>query len=263
MKNILRTELKRAFINKRFLIVFILAGISFAYGFFQYHPTRGEDPIGAVSSWQVILNLGYYGFFASVMAVLPFADSLSRDKNNHLLEPILVRTGYAQYLRAKTLAVALSGSAAVTLPGALMLAICHLIYPSKPEHVASLYFNFSEMFTSETIQPSINLNPSMAGFIAISLLLLALFGAAYALLGMGFSFLTRNQMVILGIPFVCYSFGFYMIPTSRHLRWMFTSETALIPRGNLFSTIVQYGLIGIFFLVSLLLAGKKETQVLQ
>ena len=263
MDNIFRTEMKRAFFNPRFILVFILASISFAYGFFQINPMQNQSPVGAITAWQEILYSGYYGFFAVIMAVLPFADSLSRDKDEHLLDSMLVRTSYARYLRAKILAVALSGAAAVLLPVGLMLGICYLIYPVEPVHVLGIYFNFSEIYTRHLIQPGLPLNPSVGTYAALCLLFPGLFGAAYALLGLGVSFLTRNAMVAQGIPFMCYSFGYYLIPTSRHLNWMISTRAPLIPEGNLISPILQYTLIAVFFLAVLRRFGKKESQILQ
>jgi hypothetical protein len=263
MDNIFRTELKRAFINPRFMLVFILAGISFAYGFFQIHPMQSQSPVGALTAWQEILSAGYYGFFAAITAGLPFADSLSKDKSEHLLDPILTRTSYARYLRAKSLAVALSGAAAVLLPAGLMLGICYLIYPAEPVHRMGLYFSGTEIYTRTLVQPGFYLNPSIGMYAALALLFLQIFGAVYALLGMGISFLTRKSMFVLGLPFIFYSFGFYFIPTSRHLNWMISTQTVLVPQGNLISPLLQIGLIGIFFLIIHRGFGKKETQVLQ
>jgi hypothetical protein len=263
MDNIFHTELKRAFINKRFILVFILAGLSFTYGFFQISPIQAQALGGALTVWQEILQAGYYGFFAVIMAVLPFADSLSEDKSKHLLGPILLRTSYKRYLCAKTLSVAISGAAAVLLPAVLMLGICTLIYPAEPVQIMGIYFNFSEIYTRYLIQPGLTLDPSVGAYAALCLLFPALFGAAYALLGMGLSFLTRNSMVALGLPYVIYSFGYYLIPTSIHLNWMRSTRMALIPEGNLFSPILQFTLITVLFLLALWRFGKKETQILQ
>jgi hypothetical protein len=263
MNNIFHTELKRAFMNPRFILVFILAGVSFTYGYFQTNPLQSQSPVGALTAWQVILFSGHYGFFATAIAALPFADSLSMDKRQHLLESVLTRTGYKRYLWAKTLAVALSGAAAVLLPAILMLGICYLIYPAEPVQISGNYFNFSEIFNSSLIQPGLSLNISAGVYTALCLLFPGLFGAAYALLGMGFSFLSRNSVVALGLPFMCYSFGYYFLPTSRHLNWMISTRALLIPEGNLFSPILQFTLIVAVFFVTLGCFGKKETQILQ
>ena len=262
MGSVFRTELSRALINKRFLFIFILAGISFSYGFFQINTSFDQYPLGAITVWQGILMRGYYGFFAAAMAALPFADSLSRDKNNQLLDTILTRTSYRHYLKAKTLAVILSGAYAVLLPALILLAGCWLAYPAQPVHVPNLYFSSSEVLLRAFIMVGSYLNPSVGAYLGVSLLFLAVFGAAYALLAMGISFHTKNSLLVLATAFIGYSFSYYIIHTSWHLNWMVSPSMALIPQGNLYSPILQYSLMILSFLFNLLIAGKKEKQVL-
>ncbi len=263
MQPIYRTELKSALWNPRYILVFLLAGISFAYGFSQISPMQSQSSLGALTAWQEILYAGYYGFFAAALAVLPFADSLSRDKQEHRLESILTRTSYTQYLRAKSLAVALSGALAVCLPAILMLGLCALVYPAGPVHRMSMYFSFTEIISTTLVQPGLPLNPSIGAYTALTILFLMIFGAAYALLGMTVSFLTRKSTYVMAVPFLCYSFGDYFIWTSRHLKWMASTQMLLIPQNNLFSPLLQLLLIGILFWVVRVSFGKKETQVLQ
>jgi hypothetical protein len=262
MNKIFRAEFSRALINKRFILVFILAAISFSYGFREVEITLEQSPFGALTCLHQILARGKYGFFAAAMAALPFADSLSKDKNDHILDMVLTRTGYSQYLRAKTLAVMLSGACAVLLPALIILIGCWMFYPGGPETMPNLYFNVSEALHSDVIMVGSNLDVSVNAYLGLSLVFLALFGAAYALLAMSISFHTKNSMLVLGTAFVGYSFTYYIIPTSRHLNWMVSPRMALVPQGNLYSPLIQYSLIAIFFLVNLWIVGKKEKQVL-
>lgn len=263
MHNIFREEISRAFLNKRFLIVLLLAAASFAYGLFQIYDSLSAYPLGAVTIWQEVLKRGYYGFFASLTAVLPFADSLSVDKNERFLDHILTRTGYKEYLCAKFLTVVLSGFAAVALPAILLLLFCWLLFPANPAQIPNLYFSLGEILPGNTIiEPGNNLDPSLIGYGLLCLLFLGLFGVTYAVLAMGVSFHTKNSFVVFGVSFICYSFGYYFIPTSRHLSWLDSTEAILIPSGNLLSPLVQCGLVCLFFCASILIFGKKEYQVL-
>ena len=261
MQSIYREELSRAFINKRFLLVFLLAGISFTYGFFQVKSII-SDPLGAVTIWQEILSRGYYGFFACVMAVLPFADSLSVEKNERAINHFLLRTEYKKFIWAKFVAVVLSGLTAVVMPAIILLILCSLIYPANPVQIPNLSFSINEILPGSVIKPGNIWTLSSFGYLLVCLLFLALFGAAYAILAMGISFQTRNPLVVFGIPFILYSFGYYFIPTSRHLNGLVSTETTLIPNGNLFPALIQYCLLCLFFCVSFLIFGKKERQVL-
>lgn len=261
MYSIYREELSRAFLNKRFLLVFLLAGISFTYGFFQMKNIIG-DPVGAITIWQEILKRGYYGFFACVMAVLPFADSLSIEKNERAINHFLLRTEYKKFIGAKFVAIVLSGLTAVVMPAIILLILCSLIYPANPVQIPNLSFSINEILPGSVIKPGNIWTLSSFGYLLICLLFLGLFGATYAILAMGISFQTRNPLVVFGIPFICYSFGYYFIPTSRHLSGLVSTEATLIPNGNLFPALIQYGLLCLCFCVSFLIFGKKERQVL-
>ncbi len=262
MPNIYREELSRALVNKRFLLVFLLAGISFLYGFFQMK-TIVVEPLDAITIWQGILQRGYYGFFACVMAVLPFADSLSVDKNERVINHFLLRVEYKKYIAAKFLSAIVSGAVAVLLPAILMLLICALMYPANPVQIPTLSFSVKEILPGQVISPGTALKLTPLGYLALCWLFLAFFGMAYAMLAMGLSFHTKNSLIVLGFPFLCYSFGYYFIPSSRHLHWLISSEAALIPQGNLISAVVQWVGFGLFFCANVLLFGNKERQVIK
>ena len=261
MQSIYREELSRAFINKRFLLVFLLAGISFTYGFFQVKSII-SDPMGAITIWQEILSRGYYGFFACVMAVLPFADSLSVDKNERVINHFLLRTGYTKFMQAKTLTVVLSGASAVVMPALILLFICILIYPANPVQIPTISFSIDEIMPGSVISPGNILDLASFEYLVLCLLFLIFFGATYAILAMGISLQTKNNLIVFGIPFLCYSFGYYFIPSSRHLNWLISTEAVLIPQGNLIPAAVQVIGICMFFCINMLLFGNKERQVL-
>lgn len=261
MQNIFQEEFSRAFLNKRFFLVFLLAGISFTYGFFQMKNIV-SDPLGAITIWQEILQRGYYGFFACVMAVLPFADSLSVDKNERVINHFLLRTEYKKFMQAKILTVVLSGVAAVVMPAFILLVICILSYPANPVPIPTLSFSIGEIMSGNVISPGNILDLTSFGYWALCFLFLILFGASYAILAMGISLQTKNTLIVSGVPFLCYSFGYYFIPSSRRLNWLISTEAALIPQRNLLSAAVQIIGICLFFCISILLFGNKERQVL-
>lgn len=262
MRKIVREEISRALLNKRFLIVFLLAGLSFAYGFSQVNILGNIAPLNAINAWQEILKRGYYGFFACITAVLPFADSLSVEKKEQMLNHFLLRSAYKEFIGAKFLAVALSGMAAVAIPAAVLLMLCFLIFPAEPLQIPTLVFNFAEMIPGSTITPGNTIELSSPGYMGLGLLFSGLFGACYAIVAMGISFLTKHSLIVFGIPFLYYSFGYYIIPTSRHLNVLVSTEAILIPGGNLSAALIQYCLLCLWWVVSFILFGKKERQVL-
>ena len=262
MQSIYREELSRAFINKRFGLVFLLAGISFIYGFFQVKAIP-EISLGAITIWQEILKRGYYGFFACVMAVLPFADSLSIEKNERFINYFLTRVNYPKYIRTKFVAVAVSGAVAVVLPAILLLIACALLFPADPVQIPALSFDVAEVLPGHAISPNTVWEINSFGYFILCLLSLFFFGMIYAMLAMSISLHTKNSLLVFGFPFLYYSFGYYFIPASRHLHWLVSSEAVLLPEGNLAAPLIQCLVIVIFFIINLLSFGKKEQQVLK
>jgi hypothetical protein len=258
MRGILQEEFSRAFLNKRFVIVAFLAGLSIVYGTIHVLEIQWDNPLGAVTIWQQILWRGSYGFFAALMVGLPFADSLLADRGHQYLTQILMRCTYKQYLWAKILANLCAGAAAVVLPMLLLLAGCCLAYPLTPYNFPTIPTEIAKILHPNVFKPGAALVFSLPGYLSLCILMATLFGAAYATLGLGISLLVRNAYIVLGFPFICYSLGYYIIPTSKHLFWLGSTEAALLPVANLLSPFLQY--LGIFILSTAcwLAFGKKE-----
>ncbi len=253
-------QITRAFFNKRWILIFLLAALSFIYGYSQLAVSSWEPPLGALTIWQLILQRGYYGFFASLMAALPFADSLSREKKEGLLTSLLMRADYRSYLITKILAIALSGFAAVLLPALLLLAVCRVAYPSGPTPLPDLCF--FPPFNHNLIPAAACSSPAPGSYVLLSLVFLGLFGSMYAALAMAASIVSKNSIVVFGTAILIYSFGYYILPTSVRLNWLVSTEATLIPGGNLLSPLVQY-LAAVFLLAFVsLVFGNKERQVL-
>jgi hypothetical protein len=260
MGKLLRTELSRAFLNKRSGLIFLLAALSFTYGYSQVGPSLADAPLGALTIWQLILQRGYYGFFAALMAALPFSDSLSAEKKEGFLSQLLLRADYRQYLAAKFLAVAASGFAAVLIPAGLLLAVCGFSFSAGLVQVPDVCFYLP--LNRNLIPPDACRSLLPNSYMLLCLLFLGLFGYAYASLAMAASFHSKNAIVAFGAAMLVYSFGFYIIPTSIRLNWLVSTEAALIPTGNLLSPIVQYLTAGLLMGFNWLVFGKKERQVL-
>ena len=123
-------------------------------------------------------------------------------------------------------------------------------------------FGINDVLNPNVIQPGSDLVLSLAGFVSLSMFMLALFGAVYALLGLGSSFVIRNPFIILGIPFIGYSLGYFIIPTSTKLGWLGSTEAALLPSSGLLSPVLQYLAIVILFAVCRLFWGQKDRMLL-
>jgi hypothetical protein len=220
---------------------------------------QASSPLDAVTIWQLILQRGSYGFFAALMAGLPFADSLLQDRRRRFIDQILLRSRYSQYLSAKILATLCAGMAAVAIPALILLIVCCLLFPVDTQLTLQTSFGFNSLVSPSVVDAGGTLVLPLPGLVLLNLLMLALFGAGYALLGLGCSFIVRNPFVVLGFPFLCYSLGYYILPTSSRLAaWLVSTEAALLPSGVLITLIFQYLAICIVFTIAALLWGKKD-----
>jgi hypothetical protein len=262
MMNLLRMDLKRAFKNKRFWLVGLLAVISYIYGSVHVIQYQSEYGMGAVNIWQAILVQGKYGFFAALMAALPYADALAGEKNTHFITQILTRSNYRHYILSKVWVNMLAGAAAVTIPAAILLAICAIQSPGQPVVLPNLTLSLAELLQSAIVPPGQIVALTPTAYTIICFLMLATFGACYAVMGLGLSFFIQNSYLVIGLPFVVYCFGYYILPTSVRLQWLGSTSSTIIPSGNLLAAVTQYLGVGIFFLGSLWVFGKKENQVL-
>jgi len=118
MSGILREEFDRAFRNSRFLAVFLLSLVCFAYGLYEAGRFfQGVQPGTGVrldqNAYELWLFVHYRSFFlylAPIAAALPFVDSLWGDRSQGFLRFILARTSYGRYLAAKVLANLAAGA---------------------------------------------------------------------------------------------------------------------------------------------------------
>jgi hypothetical protein len=258
MKGMIREEFSRAFLNGRFGMVALLAALSFLYGFNRVITIDAGESLGAVMLWKLMLLRGSYGFFAALMAGLPFADSLLQDTRHHYLNQIFMRCRYKEYLSAKLLATLVSGMAAVAIPALLLLVVCCLAFPMDTNFSVGLSTGVWGPVNPTVIEPGSTLELTAVPFVCLSLVMLALFGALYSLVGLSSSFIVKNTYVVLGIPFLLYSLGYFIIPISARLNWLGSTEAALLPSVGLISPAIQYLLLIVLFTAVLVFAGQKD-----
>lgn len=258
MNGIIREEFSRAFKNGRFGITTLLAVLSFLYGFNRVTEIQSGASLGALMLWQLILLRGSYGFFAALIAGLPFADSLLQDCRHHYIDQIFMRCRYREYLTAKLLATLISGMAAVVIPALVLLVICCLVFPVDSNFSFALSTGVWGPVSSTVIEPGLTVELTSVPFVLLSLVMLSLFGAVYSLVGLASSFVVKSPFVVLGMPFVIYSLGFFIIPISARLNWLGSTEAALLPSVGLVSPATQYLSLTLLFMTTLLIAGKRD-----
>lgn len=262
MGNLFKMDLVRAFINKRIFLTTLLAMVSFIYGYVRVVQYQAGYSISAVNSWQAILMQGNYGFFAALMAALPYADALVQEKNNSFLQQVVLRSNYRDYILSKVWVNLIAGAAVVTVPAVILLGFCTFQFHGQSIEVPNLFWNSSAWMQSQIVLPGSGAAPASGGYLPICLLFLVAFGACYALMGLGISFMVRNPYLAVGLPFVVYCFGYFILTTSVRLQWMGSTSMAILPSGNLFGAVIQYlGMVALF-LLSLAVFGNREKQLL-
>lgn len=224
MKNLLRTELRKAFRNGYFLasltlgILFVALSawyeISLYYsdiGFLQQ--VRTVEEMGYVkyplvpmsilyNSWigGECVSVGYTLFFTllPLLAVLPYGRSFSQEQKNGYLKVIIPRCGRTRYFASKWVATFLSGGVAVVLPLLVSLGICALVFPAvKPNVIYNHYFAFGHESMGSAL---FHTHP-----LVYTLLYLGIdfvFSGLFACLSLTTAFFFRQRLAPLVVPFL-------------------------------------------------------------
>lgn len=270
MMGILRMEFARAFINKRFLVVILLALACFAYGYYDaghFFPGMGSNKAGnlpqnAYELWLFVHFRSFFIYFAPIAAALPFVDSLWVDRNQGFLRFILTRSAYRRYLAAKLLANLAAGAVAVAGPLLLLFGYFSL-NASHALPTDSLIFSIWGAQNGSPAGILSSLYTTNPGVYVLALIgLAALFGAAYATLGLAISGLVNNRYIILAAPFIAYIVSAYIADRARHLGHQWSPETILIPYNtadvSAFTIFIQLAAIGLLSGLFLLLFTRRS-----
>ncbi|MBI4760795.1 MAG: hypothetical protein ACOYYF_14505 [Chloroflexota bacterium] len=209
----LREEMLRAIRNKSFLLSIALALFSLTHGFADYigpAPLRAPDYIRLLppfyyNAYDAVIWAEWFslfGFIAPLIAVLPFSDSLGQDRTSGFLRFILSRSSYRLYFVSKSVAAALAGGLAVSLPILLLFALSNVVF----KRGINLDVYESKLTTSpDALGPFGALYHSAPDLYILSLAALGfVFGAVYALLGLSISAISDNRYISLATPFLAY-----------------------------------------------------------
>ncbi len=227
MKGILKEELDRAFHTPRFIIVIVLALAIFIVGVYRSPFAFFSQEMHPVNCLLLNLEYGDFGFLATLMATLPFADSFLDDLNQGFLRQIVQRVPYKRYQWAKILAVALSGGFCLAL-AVLLIFLVSLMGAADWKSVA--YFSGYAHSPTEPAGPfgSIyTLNPVY--YLFYILFSTFGFGAVYAVLGLAISSLIHNRYVVLAGPLVLVQILDFLEDRSLHVTDAFNLLNGLLP----------------------------------
>ena len=254
MKGILRLELQRAFKNQRLWLIPALALIGFGLGYRQFLsgvPLQ-DAPSLEQRFWILWYSNTFFIYLATLLAAIPYSDSLLVDRRHGFLKNVLTRCRFSHYLTAKILANMAAGALAVCLPVALNIMYCFLVVkinaPVLIIGATDTTLNQISMgalgylFTSHTAQ-----------YLIFLIVLAAVFGAAYATFGLAVSTWFNNTYVTIAAPFAFLVVAGYLAERSLHLATFGHPAGAFLPFRfgmNGMQIAIQYLLLALAFLIS-------------
>lgn len=227
MNSILKFELKRAFINRFFVISVLLGSIisvlqtveaSFPYAFdmnFEYD----IYPMSVFNSYigLSMTSVWTYVFFMvfPLVASLPYSSSYLSDVKSGYVKTIFIKTKKVYYFSAKLLAVFLSGGTAVLLPLNINLLLTALCVPAViPDISVGIFPVFGDGFAAALYYT----HPFI--YILIYDLIIFVTSGVLACTALAFSHFIKYKYVVMLSPFLLFmaiSFGSSMISEKNPL----------------------------------------------
>lgn len=211
-------ELKRAFKNK-FFVVSLAIGvtIALAHFFLVAIPVAGQiDALlqyeksmttvaNVFSNWMGGNTYNIYGYIfyllLPILATIPFADSFYSDNKSGFDKNILIRTSKFNYLRAKYIAVFISGGAVFLIPLILNFLLCAAILPALTPQVVLTHMGLldtSMFFELYFTHPYL--------YFAVYAVIDFLFAGLFACITLVMSIIAQQHFVALIAPFIIYIF---------------------------------------------------------
>ncbi len=206
----IKIELKRAFINRMFLIALVLGclitvlqaaqnalPLAFYFELYpnQYPPSVYNSCLGlSLSVWNSIFYTVY-----PLLAAIPYADSFLTDRQSGYIKNIYTRVNRKDYLKGKFIAVFLSGGSVVLLPTLLNLLIVSLCVPSVIPDASTGLFPIFANFTGASLYYTYPLL-----YVFLYDLLIFFVGGCFAVTALIFSFAFKHRYVVVMSPFLLF-----------------------------------------------------------
>lgn len=218
MTNMIRIELKRAFVNRSFFVAFLIGLMICLWHFFEYvfpfvidssylsiEPENSFFPLISFNcrlggSFVPVQSFLYF-LLLPLIATLPFGNSYVTDKKTGYIKNIYTRTKRKNYIIAKYVSVFLSGAAAVVLPLLINFYLTSLVLPSVVPDSASYssvvfsYSKWSEIFYTHPFV-----------FELLYLFITFVFSGLIASTALIISFFINNKLIVAFAPMILYVF---------------------------------------------------------
>jgi len=266
MKNsILKVELKRAFLNPRWVLIVIVSFILFIISRTRFPAIAltNEFAPNSVNQLMLIMYYSELGFLAPLLASIPYADSLLSDFQTRSIDFMVFRTKRGNYFRAKLFAIALTGGICMILIMTVMFVFgvgshhgidftAKTFITGRQGAIAPLG-SFSDLFL---VKPGLYLVYMYFSAFA--------FGVTYALFGTAMSVFLKNKFIGLAFPLFFVQTVAFIGSRIWPIPWYLNPLQGLMPfdysysaSNNLFYQISQYLMILIPSLVVIILVCKS------
>lgn len=233
------TEFRSLFKSIKLYLSIIIGTIIFLHPLFSY--STSWDILSPIELLSYPLATSDFTPFAAVFCVLPYADNFCEDYNTGYHRFISYRIGSSRYAMVKCVVVAISG-ALVMMTYMTFAIIMSIICAGEVDTADSVSFMQKTIWGKSGIML---LYDGMLYYV-LRIIVVAMFGAVWALVGLVTAVATVNKYVTIVIPFVIYQFLWYiMSEIAINPVYLFRADDIRIPS---FSFVIIYQILWIIIL---------------
>lgn len=271
MINTLRSEIKRSFCNKLFLLSIIISGVLVLWFAIERIPVciemnqellngNTQDNFLEVSynnwlgSHNIYLQQEILYLILPFLAVLPFGGSFYADMNHGYVKNVCIRTKKSHYLISKYIAVFISGGSAVVLPLIFSFVITSAFLPTMLPEASYAYTNIDSTCKWADL---FFVHPML--YDILYMVLTFVVSGLIACLSLFITYFSSKSFLVLIFPFfvyICSSLFFELLSMDKFsLRNILVTDSSY---GNTFSVVVLIVALFIISFVPYYVIGVKK-----
>ena len=126
-----KVEIRRAILSLRFLAAVLIALVFLGFGVIRMIFVQDVIPAGYsfADLWYFAYSASYFAYLLPLLAIMPYADSLSIEREEGFFNLKVFRGKFSVSMTAKILANALAGAAVIVIPLLLLYLFANLYLP--------------------------------------------------------------------------------------------------------------------------------------